>query len=278
MLSLVIALAATAATIPQAVSQGNLAEAAHAIEAGRLDQARTMIARAVAAGASGETVERLIADLESASGKCGQAVPRYEQLLRAYPTDSDLAESAGIASLKCGNIDRAAALLKIATAGKDATAAAWNARGVAADYRGDWEDSEKFYRRAASLNPENPKVLNNLGWSLMLQHRWADALEPLERAHALDPNSRRIADNLELARAAVANSLPTRRPGETTDSWSSRLNDAGVVAQAQGQRDKAIAAFSRAIEVRTEWFERAANNLKKVEAKGSGPRLQTAGK
>ena len=83
----------------------------------------------------------------------------------------------------------------------------------------------------------------------------------LERAAALDPKSQRIADNLDLARTAVSEDLPQRRPGESDGDWAARLNDAGVMARIRGQQKLAIAAFAQAIEARSQWFERAANNL-----------------
>jgi tetratricopeptide (TPR) repeat protein len=96
---------------------------------------------------------------------------------------------------------------------------------------------------------------------------WQEALPLLEKAAALDPKARRIADNLELARAALAENLPRRRAGESDSDWAARLNDAGVLAVAGGQRQRAIAAFSQAIEANSQWFERAANNLAIVEGR-----------
>ena len=58
-----------------------LSEAAHAIQAGRLDQARLMIGNAVKAGVRGPEVDRLLADLAYASGDYAGALPRYLQLL-----------------------------------------------------------------------------------------------------------------------------------------------------------------------------------------------------
>jgi tetratricopeptide (TPR) repeat protein len=100
-----------------------------------------------------------------------------------------------------------------------------------------------------------------------MRGRWQDAIAPLERAAALDAKSSRIADNLELARAAVAEGLPKRKPGENDESWAARLNDAGVVAQLRGDRKRAIAAFSQALQARNKWFDRAANNLSLAEAR-----------
>jgi len=117
------------------------------------------------------------------------------------------------------------------------------------------------------LAPDRAEVLNNQGWSLMLRGRWADALPLLERAAAIDPKSHRIADNLELAKAALSEDLPRRQSGESDADWAARLNDAGVLAAAGGDRKRAVAAFAQALEASNSWFARAANNLAIVEGR-----------
>jgi Flp pilus assembly protein TadD len=242
-----------------------LNEAAHALEAGRLDQARLMIARAVKAGAQGEAVDRLLADLAFASGDYAGALARYMALLPANAQNSAMYERAAIASFKTGKLEEAERLLAKATSLPGASWRAWNARGVLADFGRDWAAADAAYAKAAELAPNRAEVLNNIGWSLLVRGRWKEALSLLERAAALDPGSARIADNLELARAAVTEDLPERRAGESEADWAVRLNDAGVVARLQGNNRKAIAAFARAIEARSQWFERAANNLALAE-------------
>jgi tetratricopeptide (TPR) repeat protein len=116
------------------------------------------------------------------------------------------------------------------------------------------------------MAPTSAEVANNSGWSLLLRGRWENAIEPLEIAARLNPSSKRIADNLELARAALADALPKRRSAESAADWAARLNDAGVVARLRGDRKRAVAAFAQAIEARTGWFERAANNLAALES------------
>ena len=84
---------------------------------------------------------------------------------------------------------------------------------------------------------------------------------------AVDPKSSRAANNLELARAALAVDLPRRRPDEPDSGWAARLNDAGVAAQILGDRKRAIAAFTQALEASNSWYDRAANNLKAASNK-----------
>jgi tetratricopeptide (TPR) repeat protein len=255
---ILIAATAIAAISPPAVS---LSEAAHAIEAGRIDQARIMIGDAVKGGARGEALDRLIADLDFASGDFQSALARYKVLLSAHSGDLGLAEHAGIAAIHTGDITRAAILLERATATPSASWRAWNARGVAADLRSDWTVADLSYSKALSLRPDRPEIVNNFGWSLLLRGQWTKAADQLERAAAIEPKNWRIANNADLARTAANQDLPKRRPGEGDSDWAARLNDAGVMARVRGDQKRAIAAFAQAIEARSQWFERAANNL-----------------
>ena len=263
MLSLILAAQAAAVVAPFP----GLAEAQYALSVGRVDQARAMVAKAVGQGAYGEPIDRLLADIAYAQGEYAQALSRYEVLFAVHPGDGRLAEGAGLSALHLSQLSKATAHLDRAVALPGASWRAWNARGVAADYRGDWATADRAYARAAALAPQQAEVANNQGWSLMLRGEWNSAIASLERAAALKPKSERIRDNLELARAAVAEGLPTRRAGESLEDWSARLNDAGVIARISGNRRRAVAAFSRALEARSQWFERAANNLAIAEAK-----------
>jgi Flp pilus assembly protein TadD len=261
MLSLLLAAAVATASPPA----NALSEAAHAINAGRLEQARKMIADAVAAGAKGIPVERLLADLAYKSGRDAEALVRYQALLARFPTDALLAERAGIAALKTAN-PAASGLLDRATASPAASWRAWNARGVSADLRHDWAGADAAYSEAARRAPKQAEVHSNMGWSKLLRGDWSAGLELLNHAAGLDPRSTRIANNVELARTALAEDLPRRRLGESDSDWAARLNDAGVAARLRGEKAKAVAAFSRALEARDIWYERAANNLAQSQA------------
>ena len=245
----------------QPESQISLAEAGRAIAAGRLDQAKSILGVAIAAGAKGEPVDRLLADLAYARGDHEQALGMYRALLAEHPNELLLLERAGISALRVGKAAEATALLDRATSQPQARWRSWNARGVAADRQGRWDEADAAYAHAMTIDPARPQVANNLGWSLMLRGRWVEALASFERAASLNPRLPRLANNLELARAAVAADLPERRQGEDDEAYAARLNDAGVVAAASGEAKKAEAAFAQALEVRSRWYARAAENL-----------------
>lgn len=259
---LAAALAQTAASAPPPT----LADASHALDAGRAVQARAIITRMVAEGVKGPAVDRLLAELAEAEGRSADALSLYEMLLARKPDDAQLAERAAISALKVGNVARGTALAEKATSLPGASWRAWNALGAAADLRQDWVAADAAYGRALALSPDSAEVLNNRGWSALLRGDWKAAAERLEQAVARAPDSRRMANNLELARSALAEDLPRRKKGESDTDWAARLNDAGVAARLNGDKARAVAAFAQAIETRGIWYERAWNNLKQAEA------------
>jgi Flp pilus assembly protein TadD len=262
---LILVGAAVANTSAPAVDvQVLLKGASQAVEAGRLEQARIMADRAMAAGAKGNAVERLLADLAYASSNYAEALARYESLLATMPNDRRLLEHAGIAALKVGDATRASRFLDRAAAGDETSWRVWNAQGVIADLNRDWATADEAYAHALGSAPERAEVVNNRGWSHLLRGDWQTAANDFERAARLDPTSARIANNLELAHTALAADLPNRGEGESDKDWAQRLNDAGVAAEVLGDKPRAIAAFSRALEADSIWYDRAANNLEAV--------------
>jgi Flp pilus assembly protein TadD len=170
-LALVLALAdpAPVAPVPQPVAPApspsvSLSEAGRAIAAGRLDQARAMLGVAVAAGAKGEPVDRLLADLAFARGEKETSINLYRALIGAHPDDPLLLERGGVAALRLGRTAEATALLDRATRLTGAGWRAWNARGAAADRQSRWEEADAAYARAAALDPTRAEVPNNQGW------------------------------------------------------------------------------------------------------------------
>lgn len=268
---MILALAALLATSPPVPAVDPVGEAATALSHGRAVQAREMIRAAVASGASGAAVDRLLADLAFAERRWPEASVRYAALMQAGDRSGHVLTQAGIAALEQDDQAAAIRLLDQAAALSDASWRTLNARGVAADRAQDWSAADAAYARGLRLNPASPELLNNLGWSLLLRGQWSNAKRHLARAAALAPANSRIAANLDLAASALLADLPVRRAGESGASFAARLNDAGALALRAGHVAKARAAFARALEANDRWFARAANNLALTGAVGRSP-------
>jgi len=241
-----------------------LQDASQAIDGGRLEEATLLIARAISEGFRGPPIERLTANVSFASGKYLEALVAYQHLAGSSNKEIGDCEKGAIAALELGRIDDAKPLVDCAVAPRHASWRAWNSRGVLADFTHDWTTADDSYSRAHKLAPKEARIINNQGWSKLLRGDWAAAVPYLEQASALDQKSERIANNLELAKAALAADLPQRRDGESDRDWAVRLNDAGVAAELLGDKQRAIAAFTQALDASPVWYDRASNNLKAV--------------
>lgn len=71
------------------------------------------------------------------------------------------------------------------------------ARGISHERLDQWDSAEADFRRALELNPDQPQVLNYLGYSMVEQQVNLDeALGMIERAVATEPDSGYIVDSL----------------------------------------------------------------------------------
>jgi tetratricopeptide (TPR) repeat protein len=71
------------------------------------------------------------------------------------------------------------------------------ARAICHERLGEWEAAEADFRAALELNPEQPQVLNYLGYSLVeKQIKLDEALDMIQRAAAARPDSGYIIDSL----------------------------------------------------------------------------------
>ena len=240
-------------------------EAEHAFAAGRTEQASQMAKQLVAGGMKGDRIDLLRASVAAAKGQDKEALPLFSALAAKHPANPSFADGAARSAFRLGRMDDAGRWVAQATAQPNAPWRAWSLRGVIADERNDFQKADECYARALALAPGRSEILNNLGWSLLLRGEWKVAAEQLQQALATDPSNRIARANLELAQAALAQDLPPRRENESLDTYASRLNDIGVIAEAAGDRKRAIAAFSQAVSLHPRWSEKAASNLAKAE-------------
>ena len=71
------------------------------------------------------------------------------------------------------------------------------ARGISHERTGQWDKAEADFRKALELRPEQPQVMNYLGYSFLeMQINYEEALDLIERAVALRPDWGYIIDSL----------------------------------------------------------------------------------
>jgi tetratricopeptide (TPR) repeat protein len=117
------------------------------------------------------------------------------------------------------------------------------------DQQGKFRESAEWYRKALQSAPGNPDIFCNMGYSLYLQRRWAEAEMNLQQALTLKPDHVRARNNLGLVMAhtdRLDQALAQFR--QTGNECEARLNLALALTmdrrweEARGQYEAALAA------------------------------------
>jgi tetratricopeptide (TPR) repeat protein len=141
------------------------------------------------------------ADVLGQSGKTDAAVEVLQSLAAEKPDLPSV--HVALADLQRREENYAAAVDSYNTAidlAERVSAANWflhYARGISHERLKQWDQAEADFRRALELNPDQPQVLNYLGYSLVERREKLDeALDMIERAVAARPDSGYIVDSL----------------------------------------------------------------------------------
>lgn len=143
-----------------------------------------------------------------AIGTCYQILERYDEaigyfvrLVDADPKDADAAMQLGNA-YRADNrfIEAADAYTQALAADPEAADADWRVyyfRGVSLERSKRWPEAERDFRKALAINPEQPQVLNYLGYSWVDQGLNLDeGLDFIKQAVEARPNDGYIIDSL----------------------------------------------------------------------------------
>ncbi|MBK5264148.1 MAG: hypothetical protein JJE34_02775 [Alphaproteobacteria bacterium] len=239
-----------------------------AIDSGRLVQARAMLAnqRLAEGNETSTEFEILGAQLALAERRDAQALAAFGDLKTRGVADCRVDAGLGVALVKHQRAREAVAYLDMATQACPERGDAWNALGVARDLTGDWKESESAYEMAFSLSDNKAGIMNNYGFSLLLQQRFAAATRLFAEALRADPGNERYANNADIARAMAGApiarvSAAKSAVADDAEDWARRLNNAGYASLLAGRRDDAKAYFSRSLHASDTYSHVASANL-----------------
>ncbi|WP_438960071.1 tetratricopeptide repeat protein [Nereida sp.] len=141
------------------------------------------------------------------------------------------------------------------------------ARGITFERRDLWPQAEADFRKALTLNPDQPNVLNYLGYSLVEKKiKLDEALEMIETAAAARPDSGFILDSLGWVLYRLGRYDEAVAPMEVAASLAATdpvVNDhLGDVLWAVGRRTEARFQWSRALS-----FDPAEDDLPRIRRK-----------
>jgi Flp pilus assembly protein TadD len=117
---------------------------------------------------------------------------------------------------------------------------AHNLLGVALDGRGWHDRAIDHYKQALRLTPDDPQVLNNLGYSYYLTDDFSSAKKYLEKAARRAPRDERILNNLATAQYRLGKKKDALESFvRASDPFTGRMNLAALLSRFGNYRDAA---------------------------------------
>lgn len=130
--------------------------------------------------------ELAAADLLSTSGASDEALSRIDSALHRSPGNPDIAYQRAVLLERAGRVDAALAALEALHRERPLDAGITNALGYTmADHSRSLPRAEELIRAALAAQPDNPALLDSLGWVLYRRGQYAAAIPELARAFRL---------------------------------------------------------------------------------------------
>jgi Flp pilus assembly protein TadD len=200
-------------------------------------------------------------------GELSLARTHYEDALSSFKrVDSDpnlrprALQGEGIALSLLGRSNESLDTLKRAVDEDPTLWRAWNALGGEYDRRHEWASAKDAYDRALAHSDGAAIVLNNRGFSRMLQGQLDEAAADFVAALGKKPDLAPARTNLRLA-LAMKGDYGRAVSGGEQKTRAALLNNAGVAAMLRGDYTKAADLFGQAMKAKDDYYARAAANL-----------------
>jgi Flp pilus assembly protein TadD len=192
---------------------------------------------------------KAFARLFSSGGRTDKPAADDETLAAQPPEVAPLPEAVehltrGQALLNKGQVDDA--INELTQAASLGAVEAHEYLGAAYNRKGMHDRAKESYERALRAAPNDPQIMNNLGYTLYLKGNYRAAVDRLMRAAALAPKDQRILNNLALAQFQLgkyndAYKNFARAGGE----FNGHVNIASMLER-QGREDEAIKHYEAA--------------------------------
>jgi Flp pilus assembly protein TadD len=185
----------------------------------------------------------------------------FQEILALDNTNPIANESLGLYLLENGNIAQAKSYLTQAVKHGNRQWKSHNGLGVIADLEHNSTEAIAQYEAAAVIEPTNPMILNNVGYSYYLAGNEIKAKHFFNQALSFDNKYKRAIHNLaliEIKRGAFPTAIALfNRIMPTHEAF----NNTGYICMLNGQYDVAEEYFQRAIDESPVYFPKAQENM-----------------
>ena len=242
------------------VTDADIAQVQRAIDEQRFIDAGRMLDQASLAGIHDNRLVLMTAELSLARGQTETALTQFRTIDTDPASRGKAFEGEGVALSVLGRREEALITLQKAVAEDPSAWRAWNALGSEYDNRHDWTQAEAAYDHALVDSGGAAIVINNRGYSRLLQNRLDEAASDFVEALKKRPDLNAARTNLRLAMAMRGDYDRAVAGGAQTDQ-ATLLNNAGFAAILRGDYAKAQDLLDQAMKIKGEYYGRASANL-----------------
>ena len=258
----------SASPATSAATEAGIAMIRDAIAELRFMDAERLLDEAAVSQVRDDRLTLLAGELELARHQLKPALAAFDELESragtvAAATLIQARTERGITLSLLGRSDDAIRVLTVVIQSDPTQWRAWKALGSEYDTRRAWDKAEAAYARAMEASNGAALVLNNRGYSRLLQKRYDESAADLVAALNQRPDFPEARANLRIVLAMKGDFAHAIQGGGDQDE-ATLLNNAGFAAALQGDYARAEDLLTRAIKLRGSYFERAGENLKIV--------------
>jgi len=239
-------------------------KAEKAAQSGKMDLAQLYYIKAYDLGPNNVQVLQKMADLYIELKKYDLAEVSLKLILKQQPGDLKTTEQYGLLLIKLRNYPDAEEKLARVVA-KQQSWRAYNGLGIIANLQGDPLKAERFFKKADSILPNSPELLNNIGFALYSADKLDEAAPYYIKALQINPGFKKAIYNYALLQARLSNYEQAYIAFAKVSLPAEANNNTGYIAMINGDYAEANNYLQEAIKSSPRFYKKANDNLMRLE-------------
>ncbi|MCK9394503.1 MAG: tetratricopeptide repeat protein [Methylobacter sp.] len=239
-------------------------KAEKAAQSGKMDLAQLYYIKAYDLEPNNVQVLQKMADLYVELKKYDLAEVSFKLILKQHPDDLKTTEQYGLLLIKQRNYPEAEENLGRVVA-KQQSWRAYNGLGIIANLQGDYLKAESFFKKADSILPNSPELLNNMGFALYSADKLDEAASYYIKALQINPGFKRAIYNYALLQARLSKYEEAYIAFAKASSPAEANNNTGYIAMMNGDYAEANNYLQEAIKSSPRFYKKANDNLMRLE-------------
>jgi tetratricopeptide (TPR) repeat protein len=239
-------------------------KAEKAAQSGKMDLAQLYYIKAYDLEPNNVQVLQKMSDLYVELKKYDLAEVSLKLILKQKPGDLKATEQYGLLLIKLRKYPEAEEnLTRIVT--KQQSWPAYNGLGIIANLQGDPLKAVSFFKKADSISPNSPELLNNIGFALYSANRLNEAAPYYIKALQINPGFKKAIYNHALLHARLNNYEQAYTAFAKVSSPAEANNNTGYIAMMNGDYTEANDYLQEAIKTSPSYYKKANDNLSRLE-------------